>query len=332
MSSTTSMSSIVCCVKTTWVRSPCELNSALGPCAFYLILTNTGSLREGIIEYLAREKYKNKRKPSNALNIRLYQTVNICDWVIDQQGGIVHRIFIKFDGILQNIRWETSKRLLVGSLVCLTPDNFKTCYFAIVFDRDGKHLRNGILLVQFVDWKALIQNEKELFAKTFIMCETTAFFEAYRYTLESLKHFGESNFPFKDHIVYAVNDSINHPKYLQRHMTYDFRPLLVNHHDIGKCVIRPEFVVFNKWLKMDVEVPEVLIKEYIFKTRDFSSVPVFETNAWPTETLIGFDTSQYEALKLALKNELVVIQGPPGTGKMNFFVALFLFKKFSFFR
>ena len=83
---------------------------------------------------------------------------------------------------------------------------------------------------------------------------------------------------------------------------------------------------------MEVEVPEVLIKEYIFKTRDFSSVPVFETNAWPTETLIGFDTSQYEALKLALKNELVVIQGPPGTGKMNFFVALFLFKKFSFFR
>jgi len=36
---------------------------------------------------------------------------------------------------------------------------------------------------------------------------------------------------------------------------------------------------------------------------------------WPTSKQLKLEESQYEAVKLALKNKLAIIQGPPGTGK-----------------
>ena len=36
---------------------------------------------------------------------------------------------------------------------------------------------------------------------------------------------------------------------------------------------------------------------------------------WPTAEQFGLDSSQYDAIKLALTSKLALIQGPPGTGK-----------------
>lgn len=40
-----------------------------------------------------------------------------------------------------------------------------------------------------------------------------------------------------------------------------------------------------------------------------------QSNTWPSADQLGFNDSQYEAFKMALTKEFVIIQGPPGTGK-----------------
>lgn len=45
------------------------------------------------------------------------------------------------------------------------------------------------------------------------------------------------------------------------------------------------------------------------------SVQVLEDDSWPGAQQLKLDISQYNAFKLALTKEFVVIQGPPGTGK-----------------
>ena len=49
---------------------------------------------------------------------------------------------MKFDNIrLKRVRWENSKRLIFGSLLCLSKDNFETFIFATVEERDLKELK-----------------------------------------------------------------------------------------------------------------------------------------------------------------------------------------------
>lgn len=49
------------------------------------------------------------------------------------------------------MRWENSKRLIYGSLVCLSCDNFETFMFATVSDRDPKYLEKGQVQITFTE-------------------------------------------------------------------------------------------------------------------------------------------------------------------------------------
>ncbi|MCJ8729395.1 hypothetical protein PDJAM_G00105760 [Pangasius djambal] len=180
---------------------------------------------------------------------------------------------------LQFVRWENSKRLLYGSLVCLSMDHFETFLFATVSNRDPKELREGQVQLSFY------RNSRNQLATTqashsFLMVETTAYFEAYRYVLEGLQEQEEDDLPFQRYIV-ECNQDVHPPAYfvpLER--TYDLACITAEGH---KDSMKP----FN---------------------------PLNPT-AWPTEEQLGLDDSQLQALKLALTKELAIIQGPPGTGK-----------------
>lgn len=52
---------------------------------------------------------------------------------------------------LQFVQWENSKRLIYGSLVCLSCDYFETFLFATVSDRDPKQLGKGLVQVKFTE-------------------------------------------------------------------------------------------------------------------------------------------------------------------------------------
>ena len=250
-----------------------------------------GSLREGVMEYLAINNIesckvkKTKQSAANIMNIRIYKNVEILEYLTDEIG-IYHIIKFEMINRFKRIRWETSKRLIQGSLVCLTNDNFKTVYFATIYDRDVKMLNEGKILLKFEDW---ISVNNKFFcgysnqSSNFIMVETLAYFESYRYNLESLKMFDEKSLPFAKHIVYSQNSEIDMPKYLRNRKTglcYDFEPI---------------------------------VKELVHQ-RNYLNVDILQLNKWPNSSILGLNESQYKAVQLALTKELVVIQGPPGTG------------------
>lgn len=98
--------------------------------------------------------------------------------------------------LLQFVRWENSKRLLYGSLVCLSMDNFESFLFAIVNDRDPKLLKEGKVDLCFSSESRVTLAKVEP-SHSFLMVETTAYFEAYRYVLEGLQEQDEDDLPFQ---------------------------------------------------------------------------------------------------------------------------------------
>ncbi|XP_053354042.1 NFX1-type zinc finger-containing protein 1 [Clarias gariepinus] len=182
---------------------------------------------------------------------------------------------------LEFVRWENSKRLLYGSLVCLSMDNFETFLFATVSDRDPKELQKGQVQLNF-SRNSRAQLATIQASHSFMMVETTAYFEAYRYVLEGLQEQEEDELPFKRYIV-ECNPEVHPPEYLvPLWETYDLACIAAKGHQNS---MKP----FN---------------------------PLNDT-AWPTEEQVGLDESQLQALKLALTKELAIIQGPPGTGKTH---------------
>ncbi|XP_075997105.1 NFX1-type zinc finger-containing protein 1 [Genypterus blacodes] len=186
---------------------------------------------------------------------------------------------VKFDTKpLQFVRWQNSKRLIFGSLVCLSCDYFEDFLFASVSDRDPKALEKGLVQLTFTEESRvkLAMMKKD---QAFLMVETTAYFEAYRYVLEGLQEQEEDNLPFQRYIVECSPD-VHPPAYLRRIDTYNLSAVADPRH------VRP--------------------------IKPFHSL---QPDAWPSMEELGLDESQMRALQLALTKELAIIQGPPGTGK-----------------
>ncbi|MGH0131754.1 UNVERIFIED_CONTAM: hypothetical protein FKN15_048582 [Acipenser sinensis] len=113
---------------------------------------------------------------------------------------------------LKFVRWENSKRLIYGSLVCLSRDNFETFLFATVADRDPAELKKGIVLLTFTQESRPALAEVQA-SHAFLMVETTAYFEAYRHVLEGLQEEEEEDLPFQRYIVQCQKD-VAEPAYL----------------------------------------------------------------------------------------------------------------------
>lgn len=75
-------------------------------------------------------------------------------------------------------------------------DNFDTFLFATVSDRDPKELEKGFVQIIFSteSRRALAGVEAH---QSFLMVETTAYFEAYRYVLEGLQDLEVEDLPFQ---------------------------------------------------------------------------------------------------------------------------------------
>ncbi|XP_061894235.1 NFX1-type zinc finger-containing protein 1 isoform X1 [Entelurus aequoreus] len=179
---------------------------------------------------------------------------------------------------LKSVRWENSKRLLYGSLVCLSSDNFESFLYATVVDRDPKQVEKGKILIAFTDESRLKLTgiEKD---QVFVMVETPAYFEAYRHVLEGLQEQNENDMPFQRYIV-ECNTDVHPPAYLQENDLYNLTSITLR----------------------ELRLPPFhILKE----------------EAWPRQTVLGLNESQMQALRLALTKELAIIQGPPGTGKTH---------------
>ena len=93
-------------------------------------------LREGIAQLLER---LGSAKIDAYQDIRLYNDVRLL-YPVCTSNGVRYRI--KFDNTkLRHVRWENSKRLIFGSLMCLSKDNFESFLFATVANRDPSNIR-----------------------------------------------------------------------------------------------------------------------------------------------------------------------------------------------
>jgi hypothetical protein len=156
---------------------------------------------------------------------------------------------MKLDIPKGKINWEYSKRLMFGSLVCLSSDFFRTnCLIGLICERDKEQIKNNTITIKFdlsdeysleADEASLLDEYDNPVAKasitmnsnlpnlndTYTLIETSAYFESYKHVLESFVFFkraGEEAFPFKEHFVYAKNEAIEMPEYLKQ-AYIDFR-------------------------------------------------------------------------------------------------------------
>ncbi|KAM3664102.1 NFX1-type zinc finger-containing protein 1 isoform 1-T1 [Ammospiza maritima maritima] len=236
-------------------------------------------LREGIMEVLQNLQDRNLRKRKFD-DVRIYFDARIIAPSCTPTG-IAYKV--QFDTKpLRFVQWQNSKRLLYGSLVCMSQDHFETFLFATVSNRNAAELANGIVELSFdADSQPLVGEFEP--SDSFLMVETTAYFEAYRHVLEGLQKMREEDIPFQRYIV-ECDAQVKVPAYLTWDTAYNFAPLVKTSRK-EKC-------------------PDSL-----------KIVKILDPSQWLSMEDLKLDESQMQALNLALTKELAIIQGPPGTGK-----------------
>ena len=228
-------------------------------------------LREGIYETM----HNIPRAQRNQV-MKSYQGIRIIGKEFTFSGTI-HTA--KFDvSKFGSTSWTHSKKLLFGSFLCLSKDNFETMLFATVANRDPEYLEKGIFDLRFIEEQNIFDIEKR--QEQYQMVESPAYFEAYRHVLKGLKELDENTLPFKKYLVECCGD-VDPPEYLRRKDGYPV------YYDLSETL-------------------HVL---------DGTRVPVLDPKAWPPVEFLPLNSSQLEALRTAITTEFSVIQGPPGTGK-----------------
>ena len=261
-----------------------------------------GPLRDGIGDYI--QAVQDRGSSKKLQDIRIYPSVQVISPVCGD-NGLCHVLHFDVSGGLARVRWQSTKRLIFGSLLCLSPDNFTTFYFATVAHRDPKELAQGLIHVRF---EHDLQTIRSLFGKVFTMAETTAYFESYRHVLVGLQNTQPGDFPFEKYIVKCRGNEVEAPAYLRRRpdTKFDLRPLVDE----------------NVTIIADTRLEN--LGELVKGTRNYNFSPesnparqvgLLSRNAWPPADLLRLDNSQFEAIHTALTREFVITQGPPGTGK-----------------
>ncbi|KAH7439976.1 hypothetical protein KP509_04G085400 [Ceratopteris richardii] len=197
--------------------------------------------------------------------------------------GMLCRISFKARG--RKIDWSSAKRLMFGSLLCLSCDNFKTLLWAVVANRTAENLALEMVDLQLLEHSEQMSLDSN---EVYVMAESSAaYFEAYLHVLKALQLPDLDELPFQEHFV-ALEPQVKEPIYLKqrnRKDVYDFETVFPNIRDELRTA---QFHILEGW-------------------------PAWENS---------LDASQLSALKHGLTKQLALIQGPPGTGKT--FVGLLL--------
>ena len=298
-------------------------------------------LRDGI-KQLTKDKDLLEPTTSNtsprAHDVSVYHGVTVLYPVCNRKGRVFKIKFNQSHSKVRRIKWERSKRLKFGSLLCLSSDDFNTVVFASVENRDPEGLSDGELEVRFETTEAAEVNRFIQSKETFVMVESDAYYESYRHVLEGLKEINPEEFPFQRYIVECCQD-IRPPVYQlhgkeddknNKSFTFKFDGVLAKKKSLETLVTNHRSsssrlqVASEHALGTDSSQPGKGSGELSSDacTESLSNPDVVMDNEmpheifnWPDRESLGFNESQMRAFKLALTKEFALIQGPPGTGK-----------------
>ena len=292
-------------------------------------------LRDGI-KQLTKDKDLLEPTTSNtsprANDVSVYHGVTVLYPVCNRKGRVFKIKFNQSHSKVRRVKWERSKRLKFGSLLCLSSDDFNTLVFASVENRDPEGLSDGQLEVRFENTEAAEVNRFIESKETFVMVESDAYFESYRHVLEGLQEINPGEFAFQRYIVECCQD-IGPPAYQlhgkegdEKNNSFTFK------FDRGLAKKSPETLVSNHgsstpWLQVASEHAlgtdsgqpgegsGELSSDAWTESLDNPDVAKDKIFNWPDRESLGLNESQMRAFKLALTKEFALIQGPPGTGK-----------------
>jgi helicase required for RNAi-mediated heterochromatin assembly 1 len=192
--------------------------------------------------------------------------------------GVCVKVSFSLNRAGKHVRWQQSKRLIPGTLVCISQDEFQTFKVATVAARPLSGLAMNPPEVDLVFQADQLEIDV---TKPFLMVEARqGYFEAFRWILKAMQRMTEENMPLKEHIVYLEKD-VGPPRYLEENPVYNLTSIYPDASDVEK-----------------ESVEEVNILE-----------------SWPRGIKNSMDRSQTDALRAILTQRIAVIQGPPGTGK-----------------
>ncbi|GBN77162.1 NFX1-type zinc finger-containing protein 1 [Araneus ventricosus] len=274
---------------------------------------------------------------------RIYESVMIDFPPSYTPDGICYRIEIRTHNAID---LSKGNALMVGNMVCLTPDNFNTIYCAILSRsakascNKTKECRTEIRVEDtFIN---VLKPDVE-----YLMIEPNAYFECYKHVLGAIREFDKSTFPLSDFLVFleydnpepeylACPDILKGKKYclpvkckassrktssgskitdenLNNEETPKAETILQNTQEFGdmtnKKNVTDEAVELNS---AKLEQKGELVEE---DSHDIKTFDPLCYEDWPTAADLELDDQQLYAFKTALTKKVAVIQGPPGTGK-----------------
>mmetsp|Transcript_101999 Transcript_101999/g.233606 ORF Transcript_101999/g.233606 Transcript_101999/m.233606 type:complete len:1568 (+) Transcript_101999:399-5102(+) len=229
-------------------------------------------IRDGIRDYLA-----GRQAPKD---LHVYKDTRVCG-LISARDGLVYRIQLA-KAYVRGIHWESSRRLMYGSLVCLSNDDFASIIWAVVYRRDEDMLGvNHQIDIELAGTSAYDDRLRP--GTSFVMLENIQiYFEAYRHVLTALKAMRFYDVPLQKTLL-TLAPKPSPPAFVdQSNDMWSFS---------------------NVWTSTPGKPPPP------------SQIAILQP--WPEETRknVDFDPSQLQALQHALTNHMALIQGPPGTGK-----------------
>ena len=219
----------------------------------------------------AVDKFRKDPDMTDDHGISIYEKVHICGFTFSQLG-MAARIRFSTNRAGRQILWQSSKRLVSGTLVALTPadNNFESkSIVALVAARPqvGLELNPPEIDIFFCRPEDIhIDPQQE-----WTMIEAKqGYFEAYRHTLKALQKQSHESFSMSPEIC-SLSKDIEPPAYLK-------------------------------------ENPNVNLEVATADEQDQSYGVVDVLNAWPDHTLSNLDETQWDALHQTLTNRLSVIQ------------------------
>ncbi|KAF9205788.1 hypothetical protein BGZ49_003503 [Haplosporangium sp. Z 27] len=202
--------------------------------------------------------------------------------------GLVHRMSFTVDG--RRINWRQSKRLIPGTIVCLSVDHFAHYRFATVIERDLEYLENPRDLrigIKFLSPDPRFDFDPDI---SYTMIEAMqGYFEAYQHVLKCLQDIDPYTLPFQPQLV-GLEPILRQPDYSQ------YIPSISDLDYIEDSVL---------------EFPDILkdeVKSTASKRRGAEDTePSFRDKRVQPNVL--------QAMEHMLTKEFAIVQGPPGTGK-----------------